>query len=134
MRRASQVDEDSYLCQNQQWLTRRNSCSGGQSGPAYSVYACDACANCPLKSQCTRGAGGRTIKRYAVDAKKDVLRTKMGSAEHRQRYRKRQAMVEPVFSQLRGRQGLHRFRRKGLAGAKSSSPCMPRRTTWVEPW
>jgi hypothetical protein len=27
-------------------------------------------------------------------------------------------MVEPVFSQLRGRQGLNRFRRKGLAGVK----------------
>ncbi|HBZ30150.1 MAG TPA: IS1182 family transposase [Nitrosomonas nitrosa] len=113
-----QADEDSYLCPNQQRLTRRNSCSGGQSGPAYTVYACDACADCPLKSQCTRSASGRKIKRYAVDAKKDALRAKMGSPEHRQRYRKRQAMMEPVFSQLRGRQGLHRFRRKGLAGVK----------------
>lgn len=64
------------------------------------------------------GAGGRRIKHYAVDAKKDALRAKMLLPEHRQRYRKRQAMVEPVFSQLRGRQGLHRFRRKGLQGVK----------------
>lgn len=113
-----QADEDSYLCPNQQRLTRRNSCSGCQSGPAYTVYACDACADCPLKSQCTCSASGRKIKRYAEDAKKDALRAKISSPEHRQRYRKRQAMVEPVFSQLQGRQGLHRFRRKGLAGVK----------------
>ena len=33
----------------------------------------------------------------------------------RQRYHKRKGMVEPVFSHLRGQQGLNRFRRRGLA-------------------
>jgi hypothetical protein len=32
---------------------------------------------------------------------------------------KRKAMVEPVFSHLRGQQGLNRFRRKGLQRVKS---------------
>jgi transposase len=113
-----QADDDSYRCPNQQTLTRRHTCSGGKSGPAYTLYACDACADCPLKPQCTRGEGGRTLKRYASDDKKDALRLKMSQPEQRQRYRQRQAMVEPVFSQLRGRQGLNRFRRKGLAGVK----------------
>lgn len=113
-----QADDDSYLCPNQQILTRRHTCSGGKRGRAYTVYACDACNDCPLKSQCTRGEGGRTLKRYASDDKKDALRRKMTQPEQRQRYRQRQAMVEPVFSQLRGRQGLNRFRRKGLAGVK----------------
>lgn len=113
-----QVDDDSYLCPNQQRLTRRHACSGGKSGRAYTLYACDACADCPLKMQCTRSEGGRTLKRYDSDAKKEVLRLKMTQPEHRERYRQRQAMVEPVFSQLRGRQGLQRFRRKGLSGVK----------------
>ena len=113
-----QADDDSYRCPNQQTLTRRHTCGGGKSGRAYTLYACDACADCPLKSQCTRGEGGRTLKRYASDSQKDALRLKMTQPEHRQRYRQRQAMVEPVFSQLRGRQGLNRFRRKGLAGVK----------------
>ena len=86
-----QADDDSYRCPNQQTLTRRHTCSG---------------------------EGGRTLKRYASDRQKDALRVKMTQPEQRQRYRQRQAMVEPVFSQLRGRQGLNRFRRKGLAGVK----------------
>ena len=33
-------------------------------------------------------------------------------------FAQRQAMVEPVFSNLRGKQGLNRFRRKGLPAIK----------------
>jgi hypothetical protein len=42
----------------------------------------------------------------------------MAQAEARQRYVQRQAMVEPVFSALRDRQGLQRFRRNGLAAVR----------------
>ena len=113
-----QADDDTYLCPQQQPLTRRHTCKGGKTGRTYTVYACNACSDCPLKPQCTRSESGRTLKRYDSDSKKEALRLKMSQPEHRQRYRQRQAMVEPVFSQLRGRQGLNRFRRKGLAGVK----------------
>ena len=42
----------------------------------------------------------------------------MQQPQARERYIKRQAMVEPVFSHLRYRQGLNRFRRKGLTGVR----------------
>jgi hypothetical protein len=42
----------------------------------------------------------------------------MTQPEVRARYRQRQAMVEPVFSQLRSRQGLNRFRRRGLKAVR----------------
>ena len=113
-----QADDDTYLCPNQQHLTRRHSCQGGQTGRAYTLYGCDACSGCPLKPQGTRSESGRTLKRYDRDSQKEALRLKMSQPEHRQRYRQRQTMVEPVFSQLRGRQGLNRFRRKGLAGVQ----------------
>ena len=45
---------------------------------------------------------------------KELLREKMEKPEVRQRYLKRQGMVEPVFSHLKCRQGLRRFRRKGF--------------------
>jgi len=38
----------------------------------------------------------------------------MEEPEARERYLKRQGMVEPLFSQLKCRQGLRRFRRKDL--------------------
>ena len=42
----------------------------------------------------------------------------MAQQEVRRRYLKRQGMVEPVFSQLKCRQGLRRFRRKGLKAVR----------------
>ena len=42
----------------------------------------------------------------------------MTDPERRRRYRQRQAMVEPVFSVLKHRQGLTRFRRRGLAAVR----------------
>jgi transposase len=111
-------EEDVYVCPNQQRLTRSGHYRGNAANPAYTEYATDACPNCPLKSKCTRSETGRKIKRYAIDTEKDALRTKMAQSEHRQRYRSRQAMVEPVFSQLRGRQGLQRFRRNGLSAVR----------------
>ena len=58
----------------------------------------------------------------------------MAQSEHRQRYRSRQAMVEPVFSQLRGRQGLQRFRRNGLSAVRAEFALHAWPTTWAGRW
>ena len=42
----------------------------------------------------------------------------MQQPQARERYLKRQGMVEPVFSHLRYQQGLNRFRRNGLRGVR----------------
>lgn len=113
-----QSDDDHYLCPGQQRLTRRSYYKGSKNERAYTVYSCDSCSDCSLKAKCTTRKNGRTLKRYDHDRHKEALLLKMTQTEARERYKKRQAMVEPVFSQLRGRQGLNRFRRKGLAGVK----------------
>lgn len=110
--------QDCYRCPADHSLTPMGRCNGNASGPAYTVYGTSACAGCALRAQCTRSAQGRRIKRYAIDAQKDALRAKMVQAQARQRYAQRQAMVEPVFSVLRHRQDLQRFRRNGLAGVR----------------
>jgi transposase len=112
------ADEDVYRCPGQQTLTRCGQYRGNATAPAYTVYGTLACRNCPLQSRCTRSETGRKIKRYAIDTAKDALRNKLSQEEHRRRYRRRQGMVEPVFSHLRGRQRLYRFRRRGLAGVR----------------
>ena len=81
-------------------------------------YGTPACERCEQRSRCTKGVQGRRIKRYAEDAAKELLRDKMEKPEVRERYLKRQGMVEPVFSQLKCRQGLRRFRRKGLKAVR----------------
>jgi transposase len=113
-----QGTQDCYRCPAGHSLTPVARYSGNASSPAYTEYGTSACAGCPLREQCTRSPQGRRIKRYAIDAQKDALRAKMTQAEVRQRYAQRQVMVEPVFSALRDRQGLQRFRRNGLAAVR----------------
>ena len=109
---------DSYTCPGGARLTPKDRCHGKHPRDQYIRYATPACAACPSPAQCTRGAGGRQIKRYRGDAAKEALRLAMTDPEQRRRYRQRQAMVEPVFSVLKQRQGLTRFRRRGLAGVR----------------
>lgn len=47
------------------------------------------------------------------------VREKLRSAEGRQIYRRRQALVEPVFGTLKEQRGMRRFRRRGLAAVST---------------
>jgi transposase len=108
------ASSDRYQCPAKQWLIPINHCRGNASTSAYVTYGGAPCGDCALRAKCTESKNGRQIKRYAVDDAKDALRAKMKVPAIRAWYSKRKAMVEPVFSQLRGRQGLNRFRRTGL--------------------
>ena len=109
---------DSYRCPQGQELTRLSEYKGNEQYPGYVQYGTSACETCEQRSRCTKSTRGRRIKRYAEDAAKELLRDKMEQPEVRDRYLKRQGMVEPVFSQLKCRQGLRRFRRKGLKAVR----------------
>lgn len=115
---AYDAEHDRYRCPAGQWLGPVGRYQGSAVAPAYVKYGTPACAGCAQRSRCTRSQAGRQIKRYAGDAAKDALRAKMTQPEARERYRQRKAMVEPVFGHLRGRQGLNRFRRKGLKAVR----------------
>lgn len=112
------TQRDSYRCPQGQELTRLSEYQGNEQYPGYVQYGSSACETCKQRSGCTKSAQGRRIKRYAEDAAKELLRDKMEKPEVRERYLKRQGMVEPVFSQLKCRQGLRRFRRKGLKAVR----------------
>jgi transposase len=109
---------DSYTCPAGALLTPKDRCHGKHPRDRYTRYATPACATCAERVQCARGEAGRHIKRYSGDAAKEALRAAMTDPERRRRYRQRQAMVEPVFSVLKHRQGLTRFRRRGLAAVR----------------
>lgn len=112
------AQQDSYRCPQGQDLTRLSEYKGNERYPGYVQYGTPACETCEQRSRCTRSVQGRRIKRYAEDAAKELLRDKMEQPEVRECYLKRQGMVEPVFSQLKCRQGLRRFRRKGLKAVR----------------
>ncbi len=112
------AQRDSYRCPQGQELTRLSEYRGSEQYPGYVQYGSVACQRCEQRSRCTKSTQGRRIKRYAEDAAKEQLRQKMKEPQAQQRYLKRQGMVEPVFSQLKCRQGLRRFRRKGLQAVR----------------
>jgi hypothetical protein len=114
-----QYDEstDSYRCPAEKILFFVKSCDATPTTRAHRLYRTAACSECPLKKQCTKMAR-RSIKRHPEDTQRDALRQVMQQPGVRSTFRKRQAMVEPVFSHLRAQQGLTRFRRKGLRAVR----------------
>jgi transposase len=109
---------DCYRCPQGERLSRVSVCQGTERYAGYVLYGTAACDGCAQRARCTRNKQGRRIKRYACDAAKEALRAHMEEPDVRQRYIQRQAMVEPVFSVLRLRQGLNRFRRRGLKAVR----------------
>jgi len=77
----------------------------------YTASAVD-CGACARRAKCT-DAKVRSIQRTQGQEYKEALRVVMAQPRAKRIFARRKAMVEPVFSVLRERQGLHRFRRRG---------------------
>lgn len=85
------------------------------------IYGDAPCASCPLRSNCTKSKKGREIERYEHDELKEAMREVMENPLARMDYKRRSAMVEPVFADLRQRQHFTRFLRSGLEKARIES-------------
>jgi len=109
---------DTYRCAAGQTLIRISQSKETPRTRATSVYMTSSCAGCPLRASCTTAAQGRRIKRYPEDEQREALRLVMQHHQARRIFSQRKAIVEPVFSGLRGQQGLHRFRRRGLPAVR----------------
>lgn len=109
---------NTYRCPADEQLKQISSYQGSDTRKPYRLYGTAACATCAQREQCTQSEHGRRVKRYPGDEHKEAMRTKLQDETAQQRYRQRAGWVEPVFSQLRGKQGLNRFRRKGLAAVR----------------
>lgn len=82
-------------------------------------YGTKACKDCPLRAQCTSSAcSPRKIRRHEGQELKDAMEQVFQQPAARKRYARRSQIVEPVFAELKERQGLKRFRRRGTQGAR----------------
>jgi hypothetical protein len=108
---------NAYVCPAGQWLTQVRQ-GRERAGYAYRMYATAACAGCALRGQCTTSKQqGRTVKRYEGELIKELMAEVLRQPRARARYRQRAELAERPHAELRFRQGLTRFRRRGLAGA-----------------
>ena len=109
---------DTYCCPAGETMTPFRRYKGSETAKPYVAYRTSACATCPLRSKCTTAKYGRIVERYPGDDANDALREVMNNPKARDKYSRRQAMVEPVFSELKEIQHLRRFRRRGLRGVR----------------
>lgn len=110
--------ENHYLCPAGHEMRPISFYKGSEKYKSYVLYGTPDCKTCPLKEKCTKSQNGRQVKRYPSDEIKDGLRQVMLQPKAQQRFKYRKAMVEPVFSVLRGVHGLTRFKRNGLKAVK----------------
>jgi hypothetical protein len=110
------VLDNLYVCPaGKQLIAAEQSTDEGRPYTRYRANPAD-CAACALRPQCTT-ADARTVQRYDfIDEAKEALAAILRHPAARADYSRRKVIVEPRFAALRYRQGLVRFRRRGLPG------------------
>lgn len=84
-----------------------------EQGVAIRTYRCAHCPACPHQRQCVLHGQHRTLKVSQTEKFRDAMRAKLESSEGRQKYRKRQATVEPVIGHLKCILGFRQFLLRG---------------------
>jgi transposase len=112
-------EEQVYACPRGHHLTRiSREARERADGRTVEVttYRCpkEHCQACPLKSRCTSGAKGRTIKRNEHEELIEAHRAKMATPEAKAIYRQRSQTVELRFADAKEHRGLRRFSGRGL--------------------
>jgi transposase len=118
---AFQYDEqqDVYLCPAGQTLRPGQWTVEADTQMRMRHYGTRACKDCPLRTRCTSSATApRKIGRYEGQELKEAMAQVFQQPAARKRYARRSQTVEPVFAELKERQGLKRFRRRGTRGAR----------------
>jgi len=86
-------------------------------GQPTKVYRCSDCQDCPFRAQCTDHASGfRSLELRADHPEVRKLRDKLKSEGGRATYKKRKAIIEPIFGRWQHNWGIRRLRLRGLAG------------------
>ena len=107
-----QPDEDRFICPSGRTLVLLDQ-NTDRHGHKIRRYRGAQCGDCPVRTKCTDAKLGRQLTRYPDDDIKAGQIEVMKQPMARKTYKRRSAIVEPVFAELRERQGLKRFHRRG---------------------
>jgi len=78
------------------------------------LYETEACLTCPFQQKCVKSkTGKRTVQRSESDPIREAMRTKVQSDEGKAIYRRRKAIVEPVWGEMKEVQGFRQFHLRG---------------------
>ena len=111
-------EEDFYVCTMGQKMTKTHQSKRiTEAGYTQNLshYQAQNCEGCPLRGQCFKGKGNRSIERnHNLERHKEKIRELLLSEKGIQKRKQRTADVEPVFAQLKHNHGFRRFSLKGL--------------------
>jgi IS5 family transposase len=107
--------KDEFICpQGKKLPFLRNHTKHGQPTKQ---YRCLDCHDCPFRAQCTTHSSGlRSIEVNANHVEIRKLREKLKTEIGRAIYKKRKAIIEPIFGRWQHNWGIRRLRLRGLAG------------------
>ena len=74
------------------------------------------CADCPFRDQCTKDTKGRSIEVRRDYAELRKIRDRLHDEAVKKIYKKRKAIIEPIFGRWQHNWGVRRLRLRGLAG------------------
>jgi transposase len=81
------------------------------------IYRCADCQDCPFRAQCTDHASGlRSIEVHMDHVEIRKIREKLRTENGKATYKKRKAIIEPIFGRWQHNWGIRRLRLRGLAG------------------
>jgi transposase len=111
-------EADYYVCPIGQKMhkthqSQKNTEAGYEQNLSH--YQAQNCQGCPLRSQCFKAKGNRSIERnHNLERHKQKTRELLLSEIGIQKIKQRSADVEPVFAQLKHNNGFRRFTLKGI--------------------
>jgi transposase len=86
-------------------------------GQVKRVYRCGDCDTCPFRADCTDNKRGfRSIEVRPDHVQVRKLREKVSTETGKAIYKKRKAIIEPIFGRWQHNWGIRRLRLRGLAG------------------
>lgn len=94
------TERDVYICPMGKELIREG-IKKSKPGSQVIRYACKECSGCPLKEKCTKSEKGRSINRFSNQAYRDSYRARMSEPASQEKIKKRKAVVEHVFGNLK---------------------------------
>ena len=103
------VEAGTCTCPAQQVSTKL---TRSRKGGGHFVFAASVCAPCPLRPQCLRGKGGRTVQLHPQEALLQQARALQASPLFRD-YRRRRQVVEHAIARLVQR-GIRQARYRGI--------------------
>jgi len=111
--------EDKYTCPHGETLrpVARSQFKSKYSKRVVTTYRTErgTCAACPMREKCTTNVKlGRAITRDGYEEYRERMREKLNTAKGRLIYGKRKCLVEPVFGQIKTRNGFSQFLLRGL--------------------